>query len=93
MTIGIVRLDLTIPDAMTLKDKRQAVKSLKDRLSHRFNVSVAEVDSLDRIRSATIGVAMVSNDQGHANAALDQLVNYVQNDPKMVLDEYEMEFV
>ncbi|MEO6437157.1 MAG: DUF503 family protein, partial [Tepidisphaeraceae bacterium] len=43
MIVGILRLDLSIDDAFTLKDKRSAVKSLKDRLSHRFNVSVAEV--------------------------------------------------
>jgi hypothetical protein len=93
MVIGILRLDLSIDDAMTLKDKRQAVKSLKDRLSHRFNVSVAEVEALDLIRTAVIGVAMVSNDHAHVNGALDQVVNYVRNDPKVVLDSFEMEFV
>ncbi len=93
MTIGILRLDLSIDDAMTLKDKRRAVKSLKDRLSHRFNVSVAEVDLLDHIRSAVLGVAMVSNDQAHVNAALDQVVNYVRLDPRVVMEDFEMEFV
>lgn len=93
MVVGILRLDLSIDDAMTLKDKRQAVKSLKDRLSHRFNVSVAEVAALDLIRTAVLGVAMVSNDHGHVNGALDQVVNYVRNDPKVVLDSFDMEFV
>lgn len=93
MVVGIVRFELTVPDAMTLKDKRRAVKSLKDRVSHRFNVSVAEVGSLDLIRTAEVGVAMVSNDQSHVNAALDQLVNYVRNDPNVILDEYQMEFI
>lgn len=93
MYIGILRLEVTIPDAMTLKDKRRAIKSVKDRISHRFNVSVAEVDALDLLRSAVIGVAMVSNDQSHVNGALDQVVNYVRNDPNVILDHYEMEFV
>lgn len=93
MVVGILRLDLSIDDAMTLKDKRQAVKSLKDRLSHRFNVSVAEVEALDLIRTAVLGVAMVSNDHSHVNGALDQIVNYVRNDPKVVMDSFEMEFV
>jgi uncharacterized protein YlxP (DUF503 family) len=93
MYTGILRLEVTIPDAMTLKDKRRAVKSVKDRISHRFNVSVAEVDALDLLRSAVIGVAMVSNDQSHVNGALDQVVNYVRNDPNVILDHYEMEFV
>lgn len=93
MYTGILRLEVTIPDAMTLKDKRRAIKSVKDRISHRFNVSVAEVDALDLLRSAVIGVAMVSNDQSHVNGALDQVVNYVRNDPNVILDHYEMEFV
>lgn len=93
MYTGILRLEVTIPDAMSLKDKRRAVKSVKDRISHRFNVSVAEVDALDLLRSAVIGVAMVSNDQSHVNGALDQVVNYVRNDPNVILDHYEMEFV
>jgi uncharacterized protein len=93
MTVGILRLDVSIDDAMTLKDKRRAIKSMKDRLSHRFNVSVAEVAALDNIRSAVIGIAMVSNDQAHVNAALDQVVNYVRLDPRVVLEEFEMEFV
>ncbi len=93
MYTGILRLDFSIPGAMTLKDKRRAVKSLKDRLSHRFNISVAETDSLDAIRSAVLGVAMVSNDQAHVNAALDQVINYARNDPDMILDEYDMHFV
>ncbi|MFT3785365.1 MAG: DUF503 domain-containing protein [Tepidisphaeraceae bacterium] len=93
MIVGILRLELSIDDAMTLKDKRRAVKSVKDRLSHKFNVSVAEVEALDLIRTAVLGVAMVSNDQAHVNGALDQVVNYVRNDPKVVLDSFEMEFV
>jgi uncharacterized protein len=93
MFIGTLRLDISIDDAMTLKDKRRAIKSLKDRLSHRFNVSVAEVAALDLIRTAVIGVAMVSNDHSHLNGALDQVVNFVKNDPKVVLDEFEMEIV
>jgi uncharacterized protein len=93
MHVGILSLTLSINDAMTLKDKRRLVKSLKDRLSHRFNISVAEVGSLDRIRTGELGVAMVSNDVAHVNAALDQVVNYVRNDADLVLDDYSIEVV
>jgi hypothetical protein len=93
MVVGTLQLSLSLEGAMSLKDKRRAVKSLKDRLSHRFNVSVAEVDALDMIRTAVVGVAMVSNDQAHCNAALDHVLNYVRNDPELILDEYEMDFV
>ncbi len=93
MNVGILSLTLDVGDAMTLKDKRRLVKSLKDRLSHRFNISVAEVGSLDRIRTAELGVAMVSNDVQHVSAALSQVVNYVQNDSELVLEHYSIEVV
>jgi len=93
MHVGILTLTLSIHDAMTLKDKRRAVKSLKDRLSHRFNISIAEVGSLDLVRTAELGVAMVSNDSAHVNGALDQVVNYVRNDAVIVLDDYSIEMI
>lgn len=48
--VGLLHLEVVMNDAMTLKDKRRIVKSFKDRLAHRRNVSVAEVDHLDSIR-------------------------------------------
>ena len=42
MTVGVLQLELSIPSAFSLKDKRQVVKSLKDRIAHAHNVSVAK---------------------------------------------------
>ena len=47
MTVGVLQLELSIPSAFSLKDKRQVVKSLKDRIAHAHNVSIAEVGALD----------------------------------------------
>ena len=47
MTVGVLQLELSIGDAMSLKDKRRVVLSLKDRISHAHNVSIAEVGALD----------------------------------------------
>ena len=52
MIVGIMQVELMIYDAMTLKDKRRVVKSIKDRVAHEFNVSIAEVDALDVHRKA-----------------------------------------
>ncbi|MBL8222124.1 MAG: DUF503 domain-containing protein, partial [Bryobacterales bacterium] len=46
-TIGVLTLELHLPDSHSLKDKRSVVKGLKDRLRHRFNVSVAEIGGHD----------------------------------------------
>ena len=47
MHVGVLQVEISIPDAMSLKDKRQVVKSLKDRIAHCNNVSIAEVGALD----------------------------------------------
>jgi hypothetical protein len=47
MTVGVLQLELSIGDAMSLKDKRRVIKSLKDRIAHGHNVSIAEVGALD----------------------------------------------
>ena len=52
MQVGLLQLRILVPDAMSLKDKRRAVKSLKDRIGNRFNVSVAETGLLDSLRQS-----------------------------------------
>jgi uncharacterized protein YlxP (DUF503 family) len=93
MFIGALTLDLTVPDSFSLKDKRRVVKSLKDRISHRFNVSIAEVASLDLHRTAELGVAIVSNDAGYAEGALAKIVDFIRNDPRVVLESFDIEIL
>ena len=69
MTIGVLQLELSIGDAMSLKDKRRVIKSLKDRIAHGHNVSIAEVGALDAHRRSVLGIAMVANDRGYVEGA------------------------
>jgi uncharacterized protein YlxP (DUF503 family) len=55
--IGAATVELEVTDSRTLKDKRQVVKALLDRLRERFNIAAAEVDHLDSPRFATLAVA------------------------------------
>jgi uncharacterized protein YlxP (DUF503 family) len=80
-----------IRQAWSLKDKRQVVKSIKDRLRHAFNVSVAEVDALDQRQLAVLGVAVVSNETSHARATLEQIVAQVRRHPVAELVDHEIE--
>ncbi|NQU75609.1 MAG: DUF503 domain-containing protein [Planctomycetes bacterium] len=73
--VGVLHLELMIGDATSLKDKRRVVKSFKDRLRSRHNVSVAEVDFLDSHRHAGLAVAMVGNDARYVKGALQQVAN------------------
>ena len=74
-TVGLLHLEFHIPAAASLKDKRRAVKSFKDRVRHGHNVSVSEVASLDDRRRAVLAVAMVGNDARYLEGALQRIVN------------------
>jgi len=93
MVVGLLQLWIRIPDAMSLKDKRRAIKSVKDRIANRFNVSVAEVGLLESRREAELGVAIVSNDSNHAQSCLSKVVNLVQSRVKLELLDYSIEML
>jgi uncharacterized protein len=93
MTIGVLQLELSIGDAMSLKDKRRVVKSIKDRIAHRYNVSVAEVGALDQHRRSIIGIAMISNDARYVEGALSKIVDFVRAVSSADLDDYQIELL
>ena len=93
MHVGVLQVEISIPDAMSLKDKRQVVKSLKDRIAHGHNVSIAEVGALDEHRRSIIGVAMVGNDKRYVEGALSKLVDFVRTVPQASLIDYQIELL
>ena len=93
MVVGILQLRIMIRDAQSLKDKRRIVKSLRDRIRNRFNVSVSEVDSLDRRQQAVLGVALATNDRVFADQVLAKVVDLVRATPGAVLVDYETEIL
>lgn len=68
--IGILTLEILVEHSHSLKEKRHVVKSLKDRLRERFNVSVAEIDYLDSWQHSMIAVVTVSSDRVRAEQVL-----------------------
>jgi uncharacterized protein YlxP (DUF503 family) len=93
MRIGICLLYLTISDSQSLKEKRQVLKSLKDQIRNRFNVSIAEVAAQNHRRQAQLGVACVGNDAQKANSVLSQVVNFVQQFRLAEMVNYEIEII
>jgi uncharacterized protein YlxP (DUF503 family) len=71
--IGVLTLELRIEHAHSLKEKRHVVKSLKDRLRHKFNVSVAEIDDQDLHNSSVIAAATVSSSRAFAAKILESV--------------------
>ena len=93
MHVGVLQIEIAIPDAFSLKDKRRVVKSLKDRIAHGHNVSIAEVGALDEHRRSTIGMAMVSNDKSYVEGALSKLVDFVKTSPQCSLIDYQIDLL
>jgi uncharacterized protein len=72
-SIGVLTLELRLDDSHSLKDKRQVVKSLKDRLRHKYNVSVAEIDYQDMWQRALLAAVTVSSARSHAESVLQNV--------------------
>ncbi len=71
--IGVITFEISIPEAHSLKDKRQVVKSLKDRLRARHNVAVAEIDFQDVWQHALVSAVTVSPDRTFAEKVLHKV--------------------
>ena len=93
MRIGVIRANLLISESHSLKDKRRVVRSLKDRLSSRFNVSVAEVGAQDLWQRAEIGVSLVSSDSKIANAQLQKIEQFIRTHPGASPIDLEIEII
>lgn len=74
MPIGLLTLEIHICDAHSLKDKRQVLRSLKDRLRAHFNVAVAELDHQETWQRAQVGVVSLSNDSAHLEQSLREVL-------------------
>jgi len=72
-SIGVLTLELRLENSHSLKDKRQVLRSLQDRLRHRFNVAVAEIDYQDLWQRAMIAAVTVASDQGIAEKILQSV--------------------
>jgi len=78
-------------ESRSLKDKRQVVKSIKDRLHNGFNVSIAEVEAQDHRQLAVLGLAMVSNEAATCGPRFQEIVAALRKHPVAELLEHEMD--
>jgi uncharacterized protein YlxP (DUF503 family) len=74
MAVGLLTLELHIAQAQSLKDKRQVLRSLKDRLRAQFNVAVAELDFEDTWQRSVIGVVTLANEEQHVEEVLQKVL-------------------
>lgn len=81
MIVLAAELTFHIPDAHSLKDKRQACRSLVDSVKRKFNAAIAEVDTQDAHQLLTLGVAVVSGERHQASKMLESILRYLEDNP------------
>ena len=91
MAVAIGTLKISMPEARSLKDKRQIVKSLKDRVRREFNVSVAEMDLQDLWQVAVLGVSAISPDGKFAEAVIAKVADFARSDRRLYVTSFEVE--
>ena len=91
MVIGVCTVSLLVPGSSSLKDKRHAVKGLKQRLRQEFNLSVAEVADHELWQRATLALAVVADGTGFADEVLAKAVDFVRRQNDVELLEYHTE--
>jgi uncharacterized protein YlxP (DUF503 family) len=92
MHIGLLTLDIFLPESHSLKEKRIVLRSLKDRL-RKFNVSVAECDHQDLWQRSTLGIVSISSD----HVILEKTLNAVAEESEKILNgnlsQYQIEYL
>ena len=91
MIVGSLRIRLLVREALNLKDKRQVIRSIKDRLCNGFNISIAEVEAQDHRQLAVLGIALVGTEARDVRSTLDRIVEAVRCHPVAELLDYEVD--
>ena len=82
MVIASATWELNLPECSSLKEKRSLLRSLKDRLRNKFNVSVAETAFQDVHKRAQLTIALVASNGRYAESVLDKMDSFVERNGK-----------
>ena len=94
MSVGILTLRVQLPGCKSLKEKRSRLKPLITRLHREFNISVAELEQQDQWDSATIGCALICNENQYAQSSLQTIIHWLdRNWPDIMLVDDHIEVI
>ncbi len=79
MVVGTLRIELYLHDNRSLKGKRKVVRSMVDKVKHKFNVAIAEIGSNDKWQKIELGVSTVGNDRRHIDASLSTVLSFLDS--------------
>lgn len=93
MTIGVLQISVSIPESHSLKDKRQILRSLKDKILHSMNVSVAEIGSQDAWQFADLAFVTVAGQQDVVDKRLASVRSRLSANPRLVVLDMHTELL
>ena len=93
MVLGILTVELDIEHAMSLKDKRAVLNSVRDRVRKKFNVSIAEIEGHDVWNYACLGIVIVSNEQKYCNQVLSKVMDLFSEIRDCVVADFATDFI
>ena len=80
MIVSMIQLIFEIPDVDNIKEKRRIIRSVKDKLQHRFHMSAAEVDLQDSLSFGQIGGALVSNSKTFGESVMQKAFEMIEKE-------------
>ena len=92
MVVGLLQLEVHLPRAQSLKDKRSVLKSLRDQLRGKFNVAVAELDANEKWQRATVGISTLGEDRAYVEGLLRQVTEWMRMTHLVELIRVEEEY-
>lgn len=93
MVIGILKVELRIPGSDSLKYKRRVLKSIIHRLRNKFNISVTEIDTKDKWKIASLGIAGVSSQKRLVQQQLSIIENFLERCPEILVLNTQIEIL
>lgn len=91
--VGLLTVEVFIPQSQSLKDKRHSIRSIKDRAKANFNVSVAELGGLDQWQAAVLGFVAIGNDNRYVDGILQNVLTLIGSYPELHITNSRLEFI
>ncbi|HNY91924.1 MAG TPA: DUF503 domain-containing protein [bacterium] len=93
MLVGLLQIELFIPESGSLKGKRFLLKSIKTRIHNKFNVSVAEVDENEKWQRTTLGIALVANERKFIDQVMSEVIRLIETEDEVEIIGQQLEIV
>ncbi len=92
MIVGVLEVELFLPGCLSLKEKRMVIRSVKDKVSKKFNTSVAEIDFLDKWQRASLAFATVSNSKAFTEEVLQKIFQLLDKNISFELIKHRFDY-